>query len=74
MRMESNFRDQMIKSGSKKSAHEYLTEHDGDFEVWYNNAGYYTFEKGSSGLFVRTMGNLLVFMVRVIVRTQAISL
>ena len=35
MRMESNFRDQMIKSGSKKSAHEYLTEHDGDFEVWY---------------------------------------
>lgn len=46
MRMESNFRDQMIKSGSKKSAHEYLTEHDGDFEVWYNNAGYYTFEKG----------------------------
>ena len=46
MRMESNFRDQMIKSGSKKSAHEYLTEHDGDFEVWYNKAGYYTFEKG----------------------------
>ena len=46
MRMESNFRDQMIKSGAKKSAHEYLTEHDGDFEVWYNKAGYYTFEQG----------------------------
>ena len=45
MRMESNFRDQMIKSGSKKSAHEYLAKHDGDFEVWYNKAGYYTFEK-----------------------------
>ena len=44
--MESNFRDQMIKSGNKKSAHEYLTEHDGDFKVWYNKAGYYTFEKG----------------------------
>ena len=44
MRMESNFRDQMITSGDKKSAHEYLTEHDGDFEVWYNKAGYYTFE------------------------------
>tara|TARA_E500000081_G_scaffold31035_1_gene34725 strand:+ start:915 stop:1883 length:969 start_codon:yes stop_codon:yes gene_type:complete len=44
--MESNFRDQMIKSGNKKSAHEYLTEHDGDFEVWYNKAGYYTFENG----------------------------
>ena len=46
MRMESNFRDQMIKSGDKKSAHEYLTEHGGDFEVWYNKAGYYTFENG----------------------------
>jgi hypothetical protein len=46
MRMESNFRDQMIKSGTKKSAHEYLTEHGGDFEVWYNKAGYYTFENG----------------------------
>ena len=44
--MESNFRDQMIKSGTKKSAHEYLTEHGGDFEVWYNKAGYYTFENG----------------------------
>ena len=40
MRMESNFRDQMIKSGNKKSAHEYLSENDGDFEVWYNEAGY----------------------------------
>ena len=46
MRMESNFRDQMITSGTKKSAHEYLTEHGGDFEVWYNKAGYYTFENG----------------------------
>ena len=46
MRMESNFRDQMIKSGDKKSAHEYLSENGGDFEVWYNEAGYYTFEKG----------------------------
>tara|TARA_Y100000588_G_scaffold351667_1_gene403658 strand:- start:8852 stop:9826 length:975 start_codon:yes stop_codon:yes gene_type:complete len=44
--MESNFRDQMIKSGDKKSAHEYLSENGGDFEVWYNEAGYYTFEKG----------------------------